>query len=273
MDKIKTLLVRDWDGNPSLVTRTLENGYDFIVNNEAIPTRKLDGTSCMVKDGKLYKRHDRKRRGKKGAMLDEWKEAPEGWIPCEMDERTGHWWGWAIVDFSKPENWMHKEAWINAINAKFSPSKDGFGNAIEGGIVEIDEFDKIAAIDVNAIHEILEQGKATVSKVAYHERMKITSPLPDGTYELCGPSIVNNPEHVDKHVLIPHGKDALDFKFNGGDPYDELVAWLKDKDIEGIVWWNDGEPVAKIKKRDFGLPRVPGQVVVSKKRDLGETGS
>jgi len=41
--------------------------------------------------------------------------------------------------------------------------------------------------------------------------------------------------------------------------YDELKKWLpkqkskigNDCRIEGIVWWFDGEPVAKIKTKDF----------------------
>jgi hypothetical protein len=56
MDKIKTLFIRDWKNNPDLVTRELEPSCAWIVKNEAIPTRKWDGTCCMIKDGKLYKR-------------------------------------------------------------------------------------------------------------------------------------------------------------------------------------------------------------------------
>ncbi len=220
MEKIRSLFARDWNGDPSLVTRALEPGFEFVIHNDATPTRKLDGTACLIKDGRLYKRHDRKRR-KKGKIDADWKPEPPGWIPCEIDERTGHWWGWALVDFTAPENWMHKEAWNTLI----------LGEEM-----------------IDALNKVLKPG----GKAYYFSQS-----LPDGTRELCGPNVNGNPEHLDKHVLIPHGKEILDFKFHGGDPYDEVKAWFDGKDVEGIVWWKDGKPVAKIKKRDFGLERVP----------------
>ena len=34
-----------------------------------------------------------------------------------------------------------------------------------------------------------------------------------------------------------------------------LKAYLAALNIEGLVWWYEGKPIAKIKKRDFGLAR------------------
>lgn len=72
----------------------------------------------------------------------------------------------------------------------------------------------------------------------------------DGTFELCGEKINGNPEHITGHTLIPHGQTILldvPLTFEG------LKEYLKDKDIEGIVWHRkDGSgDMVKIKKKDF----------------------
>ena len=73
-----------------------------------------------------------------------------------------------------------------------------------------------------------------------------------GTYELCGPKINGNPEGLCDHRLIPHGKELL-----GETPreFEGLRVWLSENPIEGIVWWHDGQPIAKLKGRDFGISR------------------
>lgn len=79
--------------------------------------------------------------------------------------------------------------------------------------------------------------------------------LPDGTYELIGQKIQGNPEHIDGHKLIRHADadryDDVPCTFQG------LRDWLKDKDIEGLVFHHPDGRMAKIKKRDYGLARIP----------------
>lgn len=81
---------------------------------------------------------------------------------------------------------------------------------------------------------------------------------PDGTYELCGPKIGNNPEKLDKHVLIKHGDwtlvpevDKLLRTFEALKNYFSLDS----SDIEGIVWHHPDGRMVKIKKKDFGFKR------------------
>lgn len=74
----------------------------------------------------------------------------------------------------------------------------------------------------------------------------------DGTYELCGPKIQNNPDGYNTHVLIPHGQDDIS---DVPRTFSELKEWLQDKDIEGIVWHHPDGRMVKIKKKDFGLSR------------------
>jgi len=77
--------------------------------------------------------------------------------------------------------------------------------------------------------------------------------LPDGTYELVGPKVQGNPERFEKHVLIRHA-DAERLE-NAPRTYEGLREYLKDLDIEGIVFHHPDGRMAKIKKRDFGWKR------------------
>jgi hypothetical protein len=73
----------------------------------------------------------------------------------------------------------------------------------------------------------------------------------DGTYELCGPKVQNNPEKFGSHFLIQHGESFL----CAPRTYNELKKWFIEKDIEGIVWHHPDGRMVKIKKKDFGLKR------------------
>lgn len=73
----------------------------------------------------------------------------------------------------------------------------------------------------------------------------------NGTYEAVGEHFQGNPYGLKGDMLIPHGDDViygLDRSFDG------IKEYLRVTNIEGIVFWQDGEPVAKIKKTDFGFP-------------------
>lgn len=80
-----------------------------------------------------------------------------------------------------------------------------------------------------------------------YDRMGI---VPDGTYEAIGPHFRANPYNLDADVLKPHGKDIveLDRSFEG------IRTYLETHVIEGIVFWKDGHPRCKIKRKDFGFP-------------------
>ena len=75
--------------------------------------------------------------------------------------------------------------------------------------------------------------------------------IPDGTYEVCGPKIGTrhgaNPEKLSEHLLVPHGKDVLDAPRT----FTDLMEYLQDKPIEGIVWHHMDGRMVKIKKADF----------------------
>jgi len=75
--------------------------------------------------------------------------------------------------------------------------------------------------------------------------------LKDGTYELCGPKIQGNPEKLEERTFIQHGKHVLGLVPRD---WDGLEDWFKNVGIEGIVFHHPDGRMAKIKRRDFGLP-------------------
>ncbi len=124
MKKIKTVFVVDRNNGNLALPIALESSA-WVLNGEGVATVKYDGTSCMVDGGVLYKRMDRKlekrfakKKGRDGFIMtrEMFKEAPEGWVPCEPspDLRTGHWPGWVPVREDAPEDRWHIEAWSAA---------------------------------------------------------------------------------------------------------------------------------------------------------------
>ena len=71
----------------------------------------------------------------------------------------------------------------------------------------------------------------------------------DGTYEAIGPHFQNNPHHLETDILVRHGTVVLDVPRT----FEGLRDYLKQYEIEGIVFWKDGEPRCKIKRSDFGF--------------------
>ncbi len=82
----------------------------------------------------------------------------------------------------------------------------------------------------------------------------------DGTYELVGPKIQGNPEGFDTHHLVSHSSPNLLSLGTPPTDFETLKTFLDPLDIEGIVWHHPEGRMAKIKKRDFGLKRVPDRV-------------
>lgn len=73
---------------------------------------------------------------------------------------------------------------------------------------------------------------------------------PDGTYEALGPHFQTNPYGLEQDILKLHGKDVIEVERS----FDGIREYLKNNYIEGIVFWKDGEPKCKIKRKDFGFP-------------------
>lgn len=72
----------------------------------------------------------------------------------------------------------------------------------------------------------------------------------DGTYEVVGPHFQSNPYGLDEDFLERHGRIKIpDFPRD----FEGMREYLRTHEIEGVVFWKDGEPKCKIKRSDFGF--------------------
>lgn len=70
------------------------------------------------------------------------------------------------------------------------------------------------------------------------------------TYEAVGPHFNGNPHRLQSDTLIPHGRRCIVYHPR---TFDEIRDYLEKHEIEGIVYWRNGEPMCKIKRTDFGF--------------------
>lgn len=125
MKKMKTVFVIDRE-NGSVATPAVVPESAWVLIGEGVATIKRDGTSCMVRAGKLFKRMDRKLskefsskfKRNPSMQLEEhmFKGAGDGWEACETapDKKTGHWPGWIPVAADDPASVWHIEAFASA---------------------------------------------------------------------------------------------------------------------------------------------------------------
>lgn len=114
MKKIISLYQRNYETD-RLVRDEIVPGAEWVPAGEGVATRKFDGTCCMIRDGKLYKRYD----AKKGRI------PPADFEPAqEPDEVTGHQPGWIPVGNGPDDKW-HRTAFALGIDWSERPLKDG----------------------------------------------------------------------------------------------------------------------------------------------------
>ena len=139
MKKIPSLFQRNYETD-RLVRDEVVPGSEWVLDGEGVPTRKLDGTCCMVKDGVLFKRHDVKKGRTK----------PYGFISAqEPDPVTGHWPGWVEVGNGNEDKW-HREAFRDYyINGTYelvgpkiqgNPENRGNHNLVPHGAETLEDF-------------------------------------------------------------------------------------------------------------------------------------
>lgn len=99
MRKIPTLFMRNRDTD-NRVRDEVDPECQWVIDGEGYATQKHDGTCCMVRDEKLYKRYE----------LRPGKEPPEDFEPAgDVDENTGKQQGWVPVGKGPEDKW-HREA-------------------------------------------------------------------------------------------------------------------------------------------------------------------
>lgn len=122
MIKIKTVFIIDRETN--LATNKFLDGNEWVLNGEGRATVKFDGTSCMIKEGVLFKRWNRKPTKKALRKIKEakrngtkleinegfFKAIPDGAIACNesFDPITLHWPHWTPVGNGN-DDLLHRE--------------------------------------------------------------------------------------------------------------------------------------------------------------------
>lgn len=131
MKKIPSLFVRNHDGD-KLVRDEVTPGCEWVAAGEGWATRKYDGTSCMVRDGQLFKRY----------QLNPRRTAPESFeAVTEPDPITGKVVGWVPVG-AGPEDQYHREAFTtfvpqSLIDAGYPPATHPLWAEWENGTYEL----------------------------------------------------------------------------------------------------------------------------------------
>lgn len=103
MKKIPTIFERDWEGDRSRVLDKLNPECAWVFAGEGSATLKQDGTCCMVRTGRLFKRrefHDKDAR-------------PPNFEVTESDAMTQKTVGWIPVG-DGPEDRYHREAFLES---------------------------------------------------------------------------------------------------------------------------------------------------------------
>ncbi len=99
MKKIPTLFERDWSGDRSRVTPEVHPGCEWVIDGEGVATQKHDGTSCMVRGNRLFKRRE----------LREGDPIRDDFEPVGFDKETKKMVGWVPVGDGPEDRW-HREA-------------------------------------------------------------------------------------------------------------------------------------------------------------------
>lgn len=84
---------------------------------------------------------------------------------------------------------------------------------------------------------------------AYDNAKERRENLSDWTFEAIGKHFRGNPYGLDFDTLVRHGgvECSVERTFNG------IMDYLSVMPIEGVVFWKDGEPMCKIRRKDFGF--------------------
>ena len=115
MKKIPTLFQRNYETD-KLVRNEVTPGCQWVLAGEGIGTRKFDGTACLVRDSRLYRRYELK----KGKVVPPDFEAAQ-----ESDEQTGDTPGWVPVSAAGSDDKWHRVAAATWSDFLGNPKEDG----------------------------------------------------------------------------------------------------------------------------------------------------
>lgn len=177
----KTPIVFLMDYEKDQITPQVRPGCEWVQEGVGVATIKFDGTAALWKDGKLWKRFDRKltkqaqSRFNRGedlgpVSMDLFKQPPEGFEPCEPhpDPVSFHWPGWVPVSADNPaDKWF-----IEALSKLDEPLVEGASYELVGPSLAKNAYQL-------AHHELWRHGKDVVD-------------LPDRSFDTIGKFLADN---------------------------------------------------------------------------------
>lgn len=98
MKKIPTLFKRDFTklGNP--IIAEYNDNTDWVIAGEGVATRKYDGTSVLIRSGRMFKRYEYK----------DGKTPPPDFEEADYDTTTGKHVGWVAVGWGSEDKWFRE---------------------------------------------------------------------------------------------------------------------------------------------------------------------
>lgn len=111
MRKIPSLYVRGADGS---LTGQINPACEWVVRGEGVSTRKLDGSCCLYRFGRLWRRHQVGR------------ETPIGFQEVDRDLVTGKVFGWVPVGDGPADQW-HREGLRSNLDGSALPHAVALG--------------------------------------------------------------------------------------------------------------------------------------------------
>jgi hypothetical protein len=122
MKKIPTIFERDWDGDRSRVLDQVHPGCEWVFAGEGVATRKIDGTSCMIRGGVLFKRRE----------IKVGQPEPDEFQKIDRDNETGKVVGWVLVSETDPDDARHREGFTALGPEKRGGTYELIGPKVQG---------------------------------------------------------------------------------------------------------------------------------------------
>jgi hypothetical protein len=251
MKKITTLFKKN-KKNLAFVTNEVDPQNQWVIDGDAIATRKFDGTATAIINGEIYKRYDAKLKKSNKFEIGDIVSKPSG-KPFKNGELTDE-----IEKLEINDNHPNKEMGAFLKNSQTIVSLQGL-QTVGKFIGEYQKPIPIGAIScqepdlITGHHPHWVKCDVTKAKDKYFiEAFEKLEVIEDGTYELIGEKIQGNPKKIIGHQLVKHGSEILnitDYLFDG------LKQYLSNplNDIEGIVFHHKTDE--RMCKCDFNIKR------------------
>ena len=225
-------------------TGQLDAGFRTFLEKDLLePSWKIDGTCCLIKDGKLYRRYDTK-----------YKKMPDGAIPGEMDEQGRMRICWLLVNGSHaPEDSCHLSALAQDQKSFWSLSfVDG---KAEGVQVPLDDTAPPATYEL--VGEMVQCNHYGLPTMHDTPECSVTLLLPGRGKKHRGEMV---PREISRHYLVRHG-DYVIHNFpraellTTSDPVGFLRNLIISNKVEGIVFRHLEDPTIyyKVNRGHIGV--------------------